>query len=46
MKEIPTPRLKRLTPEIIALLSTVAGLPGHQVATGARALQDELESRR
>lgn len=45
MREISTERLRALTPSIVALLSSVAGLSNQQLASGGRALQDELEAR-
>lgn len=46
MREIPTPRLRVLTPSVIGLLGAVAGLSSQQLLSGARALQDELGDRR
>jgi hypothetical protein len=45
VREIPTPRLHALSEPIVDLLSTVAGLSPQQVASGRRALEDELECR-
>jgi hypothetical protein len=45
IREIPTERLKRLTPPAVALLGTITGLSTQQLATGARALHDELAAR-
>jgi hypothetical protein len=46
MREVPTARLQALTPPVVSLLSTVAGLTGRQLFAGGRALRDELEARR
>lgn len=45
LREIPTARLRALTGPAIALLGTIAGLSGQQLAAGTRALQDELRMR-
>jgi hypothetical protein len=45
MRETPTPRLRALTDPVVALLGAVAGLSSQQMLSGARALQDELETR-
>lgn len=42
---IPTPRLAALTPAVVTLLCTVSGLSAHQVLSGKRALEDELQVR-
>jgi hypothetical protein len=45
LREIPTERLEELTDPIVNLLGAVAGLTTQQMLSGARALQDELDSR-
>jgi hypothetical protein len=45
MSDIPTDRLECLTPPVIQLLSTIAGLSMQQTLSGTRALRDELEGR-
>ena len=45
MREIPTERLEALADPVVELLGAVAGLPPQQMMAGARALDDELESR-
>lgn len=45
MREIPTERLEELTDPVVGLLGAVAGLSAQQMMAGARALQDELDSR-
>lgn len=45
MSEIPTERLEELDDDVVSLLGAVAGLSAQQMLTGARALQDELDSR-
>lgn len=45
MREIPTPRLEALTGPVCGLLSSIAGLTPGQMATGHRALREELETR-
>ena len=45
MRELPTARLKMLTPPVVGLLSAVAGLTTQQVLAGSRALNDELAAR-
>jgi hypothetical protein len=46
MRDVPTPRLRALTPPLVALLGAVAGLSPQQMLSGDRALQDELGTRR
>jgi hypothetical protein len=46
MRAIPTTGLRALTPSIVGLLGAVAGLSAQQLAAGARALADEIVSRR
>lgn len=45
MREIPTERLRQLTPEVVDFLATVAGLSQPQLLNGSRALSDELAAR-
>lgn len=45
MREIPTDRLEELDDRVVGLLGAVAGLSAQQMMTGARALQDELDTR-
>lgn len=45
MREIPTERLEALADPVVELLGAVAGLTPQQMMAGARALDDELESR-
>jgi hypothetical protein len=45
MREIPTERLNILTDPVVNLLGAIAGLSTQQMLSGARALQDELETR-
>lgn len=45
MRQIPTARMTALTPDVTALLGAVAGLSSQQMATGLRALADELSCR-
>ncbi|HZR37566.1 MAG TPA: ATP-binding protein [Nevskia sp.] len=45
VRAMPTARLRALTPEVVALLGTVSGLSPQQIASGGRALADELASR-
>lgn len=45
LREIPTDRLRALTPEAVSLLSSIVGLKGSQLFAGGRALGDELEAR-
>lgn len=45
MREISTDRLKALSPPLVALLGSVAGLTGEQMASRVNALQDELATR-
>lgn len=45
VSEIPTERLEELDDKVVTLLGAVAGLSAQQMMTGARALQDELDSR-
>ena len=45
MRGIPSERLKALTPDMLALLGTVSGLTSQQLASGGRALVDELGNR-
>lgn len=46
MRELPTPRLKAIAPQIVGLLGAVAGLSPQQLISGGRALQDELGGRK
>lgn len=45
MREIPTRRLQALTPEVIQLVSSIAGMSLQQVMAGEAALASELEDR-
>jgi hypothetical protein len=45
MREIPTERLEELSDPVVNLLGAVAGLSTQQMLSGARALQDELDTR-
>lgn len=45
MREIPIERLEALTDPVVNFLGVVAGLSSQQMMSGARALQDELETR-
>jgi len=45
LRDIPTERLEDLTDPVVNLLGAVAGLSTQQMLSGARALQDELDSR-
>jgi len=45
MREMPVERLARLSPDVVSLLGTVAGLSPHQVAVGQAALSDEIQAR-
>lgn len=45
MDGIPAPRLERLNSQAIALLGAIAGCTPQQLASGQRALRDELETR-
>jgi len=45
MRAIPTERLEELTDPVVYLLGAVAGLSTQQMLSGARALQDELDTR-
>jgi hypothetical protein len=45
MRRIPTDRLEKLTDPVVRLLGSVAGLTSQQMISGARALQDELDTR-
>jgi hypothetical protein len=45
MRRIPTERLENLTDPVVRLLGSVAGLTSQQMISGARALQDELDTR-
>jgi hypothetical protein len=45
MREIPTDRLRALTPPVVNLLGAIAGLTPVQLVAGGRALRDELGSR-
>lgn len=45
MRAMPTERLQALTEDVVALLGAVAGLSSQQMASGQRALQDELGGR-
>jgi hypothetical protein len=45
MREIPAPRLAALSEPVVGLLGAVAGLSAQQLASGRRALVDELGTR-
>lgn len=45
MREIPTRRLQALTPEVIQLVASIAGMTLQQVMAGEAALASELEDR-
>jgi len=45
LRGIPTDRLRALTPAVVGLLGSVAGLSAQQLASGQRALTDELAAR-
>lgn len=45
LRAIPTARLAALSPELVSLMAAIAGLTPQQLASGQRALADELEDR-